>query len=78
VLLLWPGRAHSKGMPVRKESRCKAYLGTKDKGVRKRGTLRKDSVLRSHDEVDMSDVNLGRLVRGKSCSILCIIFRNGF
>jgi hypothetical protein len=78
VLFLWLGRAHGKGMPVRKESRCKAYSGTKDKEVRKKGTLRKDSVLGSRDEVDMLDVNLGRLVRGKSCSILCTIFRNKF
>jgi hypothetical protein len=78
VLLLWPGRAHGKGMPVRKESRRKAYLGTRDKGVRKRRTLGKDSVLGSRDKVDMLDVDLGRLVGGKSCSILCTIFRNGF
>ena len=72
MLLLWLGKAHSKGMLVYKESRYKAYLGTRDKGVKKRRTLRKDSVLGSRDKVNMLNINLRQLVKGKSCSILCI------
>jgi hypothetical protein len=44
----------------------------------KKNLKEKNSVLGSRDKVNMLNVNLGQLAKGKSCSILCIIFRNKF
>ena len=47
------------------------------KGVRKRGALGKDSYLELY-KINMLDVNLEQLVRGKSYAILYTIFKNRF
>jgi len=45
--------------------------------VRKRGTLEEDSSL-GLKGIDMLDVNLGRLVSGRSCTIPYTLFRNKY
>ena len=45
--------------------------------VGKRGTLKEDSSL-GLKGIDILYINLGRLIGGKSCTISCILFCNGY
>jgi hypothetical protein len=45
--------------------------------VKKRGILKEDSSL-GLKGINMSHINLGRLISGKSCTIPCILFRNRY
>jgi len=59
-----------------KSGRSPVNLGGQRR-VGKRGTLEEDSSL-GLKGIDMSDVNLGRLVSGRSCTIPCTLFRNRY
>jgi hypothetical protein len=45
--------------------------------VRKRGTLKQDSSL-GLKGINISHINLGQLISGKSCTIPCTLFRNKY
>jgi len=60
----------------RKSGRGPVNLGGQRR-VGKRGTLEEDSSL-GLKGIDMLDVDLGRLVGGRSCTIPCTLFRNGY
>ena len=74
---MWPKRLLCKGLPNKSKSRRSPVdLGGQYR-VRKRGTLEEDSSL-GLKGIDMLYVNLGQLIGGKSCTIPCTLFRNGY
>ena len=75
---MWPDRACVPGLPVYKKGRSRPNSRRRSRGLGKRGTLGKASILGPEKQIDILDVDLGRLVGGKSCSIPYTIFRNGF
>ena len=74
---MWPERPLCKGLPNKGKSRRSSADPRGQYGVGKRGTLEEDSSL-GLKGIDMSHVDLGRLIGGKSCTIPCTLFRNGY
>jgi len=76
------GRPYGKGLPFERKGLEPCDLRSKCRGrckgrVGKRATLKEDSSLGSKG-IDMSDVDLSRLMGGKSLTIPCILSCNGY
>ena len=65
------------GLPNKGKNRQGSVNTEGQRGVGKRRTLEEDSSLRLKG-INMSHVNLGRLVSGKSCTIPYTLFCNGY
>jgi len=77
LLLIWPEKPLCKELPDKgKNGRGSINLGGQY-GVRKRGTLEKDSFL-GLKGIDMLHINLGWLVSRRSYTIPYTLFRNGY
>ena len=74
---MWPKRLLYKGLPNKSKSEQSSVDLRRQYRVKKRGTLKKDSSLRLK-RIDILYINLGRLIGGKSCTIPCTLFRNGY
>jgi len=71
LLLLWLKRLLYKGLPNKRKS------GQGSINLGKRGTLEKDSSL-GLKRINILDINLGRLVSKRSCTIPYTLFRNRY
>jgi len=72
-----PERPLCKGLPDKGKNRQGSVNSEEQYGVRKRGTLEEDSSL-GLKGIDISHINLGRLVSGRSCTIPYTLFCNRY
>jgi hypothetical protein len=70
-------RPFCKGLPNKGKSGRSLVDSRGQYGVRKRGTLKEDSSL-GLKGINILHVDLGQLIGGKSCTIPCTLFRNGY
>ena len=72
-----PKRLLYKGLPNKGKSRQGFNNPREQYKVRKRGTLKEDFFL-GLKGINISYINLGQLISGKSCTISCTLFRNKY
>ena len=74
---MWPEKPLYKGLPNKGKSRQSSTNLRGQYGVGKRGILKEDSSL-GLKGIDISHINLRRLISKKSYTIPCTLFRNRY
>jgi predicted NUDIX family phosphoesterase len=74
---MWPKRPFYKGLLNKGKSRQSLINSRGQYRVRKRETLEEDSSL-GLKGINISYINLGRLISRKSCTITCTLFHNKY